>query len=406
MKRALAGLLLLGCSSTPESETAEFWAGAAAVELTPAKDVPLGGYGDRLGKPMTGVHDPVYAKVLWLETRETRLCLVTADLIGSSLEIRDRIRPEGASLVLAATHNHSGPGALARDFWQVAMGRFDPEFHAEVARRLSRAVEEARASRRPARLAFARGAEPALCRNRRDKDGPADPEVNVLLVADELSRPIAVLANYAAHATVLPERNFLLSGDWPGSFQRALERRLGGVALLSQGASGDSAPRPPAGRDDFERAEAMGEALARRVEDIVRGIEKTTGQATIRYVERGVDLPNPTLPLAPRKSVLGLLEINGVRMFCFPGETAAELGLELKKRFPGSWVLGLANDHLGYFLPEEEYRKGGYERDVSFYGPRMGPWLVEQFTQLGERGHAQDRTAQPEGGRGKDDDRR
>ncbi|MFN3486989.1 MAG: hypothetical protein ACK44W_16105, partial [Planctomycetota bacterium] len=110
--------------------------------------------------------------------------------------------------------------------------------------------------------------------------------------------------------------------------------------------------------------------------------------------------------LAPRKSVLGVLDLNGVKMFCFPGEPAVELGLELKRRFPGAWILGLANDHLGYFLTEEDYRNGGYERTVSFYGPRMGPWLVERFVELGERVHAQDRPGEPEGGRGQDDDRR
>jgi hypothetical protein len=123
-------------------------------------------------------------------------------------------------------------------------------------------------------------------------------------------------------------------------------------------------------------------------------------------VERGVDLPSPTLPAAPKTSVLGLLEINGTRMFCFPGEPFVELGLELKKRFPGSWILGLANDHLGYFLTEEGYARGGYERMVSFYGPKMGPWLVEQLTELGEGKHAQDRPGEPEGGSGQDHDRR
>jgi hypothetical protein len=83
---------------------------------------------------------------------------------------------------------------------------------------------------------------------------------------------------------------------------------------------------------------------------------------------------------------LGLLEINGVRMFCFPGEPGVELGLDLKKRFPGSWILGLTNDHLGYFLTEEEYARGGYERLVSFYGPKMGPWLIGKFGELAADG--------------------
>jgi hypothetical protein len=341
-----------------------------------------------------------------METKDARVCLVTTDLIGSTLEIRDAIKPPDASLVLAGSHNHSGPGALAKGVWVFAMGNYDPTFRDEMTARLKSVVEEARANKRAARIAFARDLEPALCRNRRHEGGPTDPEVNVLLVEDELARPIAVVTNYTAHGTVLSEKNFLVSGDWQGSFQRALERKLPGVALYTNGAEGDIAPKPPGGRDPFERCEAMGEALAARAANLASAIEKTTGQVTISYVERGVDLPTPTLPLVPRKSVLGLLEINGTRMFCAPGEPCVELGLELKKRFPGSWILGLANDHLGYFLTEEEYDKGGYEKTVSFYGPKMGPWLVRRLAELGERGHAEDRARQSEGGRRKDDDGR
>ncbi len=392
--------ILAGCRSAPISAPPPaFWAGVAVVDITPAKNVPLGGYGARQGRPMTGVHDPIHAKALWLETPETRLCIVTTDLIGSTVEIRDRIRPADAHLILAASHTHSGPGALARGFWKLAMGEFDEAFHEEMTARLKGVVEKARADRRPARIAFARGEAPEFARNRRVKDGPIDPELNLLLVTDLLARPMAVLANYAAHGTLLGDKNFLVSGDWIGAFQRALEARVPGVALFTNGAEGDVAPRAPAGRDDFEKCAALGEALAERSANLVRALDKTSAQVTISYVERGVDLPSPTLPAAPTRSVLGLLQINGVRFFCFPGEPAVELGLELKKRFPGSWIFGLANDHLGYFLTEEQYQKGGYERLVSFYGPGMGPWLVERLTELGERGHAQDRPGEPEGGR-------
>jgi hypothetical protein len=150
----------------------------------------------------------------------------------------------------------------------------------------------------------------------------------------------------------------------------------------------------------------MGRALAERASSLLTGIEKRGVQGTIRYVERGVDLPSPTLPSHPTRSVLGLLELGGTRMFCVPGEPCAALGLELKKRFPGAWVVGLANDHLGYFLSEEDYRKGGYERMMSFYGPGMGPWLVDRLGKLGEGDHAQDRPGQPEGRRRENDDRR
>ena len=46
-------------------------------------------------------------------------------------------------------------------------------------------------------------------------------------------------------------------------------------------------------------------------------------------------------------------------------------------------VIGNWSFSLFYILSEEQFRKGGYERNMSFYGPRLGPWLVEQFTEIG-----------------------
>jgi hypothetical protein len=407
MRVALLLVFLAGCSTGPAPQPVEFWAGVAVVEITPSRNVPLGGYGGRKGKPMIGVHDPIFAKALWMETPESKVCLVTTDLIGSLLSLRDRIKPPDAQVILTASHTHSGPGALVKGFWELAMGRYDPELVEELAGKLKRAVEEARAARRPARLGFARADVPGFSRNRRVKDGPVDPELHVMRVVDELDRPLAILGNYTAHLTVLSDKNFLVSGDWAGYWQRDLENRFPpAVVLFTNGAEGNIGPSAPSGESEFERCESLGKGLAERTANLVRTIDKTTGRVRISYVERGVDLPTPTLLAAPQKSVLGLLDINGTRMFCFPGEPVVELGLELKQRFPGAWILGLANDHLGYFLTEEGYARGGYERSVSFYGPKMGPWLVAKLAELGERVHAEDRAGQSEGGRGKDHDRR
>jgi neutral ceramidase len=399
-------LLLSACASTSSPPPPELLAGVGIVDLTPGRAVPLGGYGARQGKPMDGVHDPVFAKALWLETPDTRICLVAADLIGTSLDIRDAVRPPDASLVLAASHTHSSLGALAPGFWQLAMGPYDPALKEETVARIKAAVAAARASLRPARLAFAKTDAPGLSKNRRSPSGPIDPELGLMAVLDAQSRPMALVANFSAHGTILPDRARLLSADWPGAFQRTLEARAGCPVLYLNGAEGDVAPRAPGGNGDFGRAEAMGVAVAERAASLLPGIEKRAVRGTIRYVERGVDLPSPTLPSHPTRSVLGLLELGGTRMFCVPGEPCAALGLDLKKRFPGAWVVGLANDHLGYFLTEEEYRKGGYERMMSFYGPTMGPWLVDGLSKLGEGDHAQDRPGQSEGRRGEDDHRR
>src|SRR6187401_1248079 len=153
-------LLTPSCSAPGTADPAPFLAGVAVVDITPTRNVPLGGYGGRKGAPMTGVHDAIHAKALWMETPDAKVCLVTTDLIGSLVSLRDRIKPEDASDVLTASHTHSGPGALVQGFWELAMGKYDPEFYEELAGKLKQAVEQARAAKQPARLALARGEAP------------------------------------------------------------------------------------------------------------------------------------------------------------------------------------------------------------------------------------------------------
>ncbi|MDQ1257668.1 MAG: hypothetical protein QG656_2274, partial [Candidatus Hydrogenedentes bacterium] len=55
----------------------------ARCDITPdvaAYRVPMAGYGSRMGRPSTGVHDPLLAKVLYFSDGDTKMALVTADL--------------------------------------------------------------------------------------------------------------------------------------------------------------------------------------------------------------------------------------------------------------------------------------------------------------------------------------
>ena len=38
---------------------------------------------------------------------------------------------------------------------------------------------------------------------------------------------------------------------------------------------------------------------------------------------------------------------------------------------------GLADEWISYILPAEEYRKGGYEASVSFYGETLGSTVMD-----------------------------
>ena len=120
-----------------------------------------------------------------------------------------------------------------------------------------------------------------------------------------------------------------------------------------------------------------------------------------------VDLPDPFLrpgyflePPAPGTVMIplsGLVEqlntnFSGVRIgeaafVSMPGEAIAQIGLDVKAHgdavgLPESFVVGLANGHLGYMTTREEYFQGGYESGATFFGAVTGEVMVDSASRV------------------------
>ena len=98
-------------------------AGVAKIDITPAEVAGVSVVGHR--RVVTGVRDPLRAGVLILDDGETKAAIVTLDTIGAWDEMvklaRDRIEKEtrvpAANIMVAAAHNHSGPGYAENPKW-------------------------------------------------------------------------------------------------------------------------------------------------------------------------------------------------------------------------------------------------------------------------------------------------
>jgi hypothetical protein len=73
-----------------------------------------------------------------------------------------------------------------------------------------------------------------------------------------------------------------------------------------------------------------------------------------------------------------------VAWISLPGEIFVELGLALKKRspFPRTFIVELANDHLGYIPDRRSYAEGNYEAESARCAPGSGEKLVEVALRL------------------------
>jgi len=399
---ALTGLVLAWlCSAAPA------WAleaGAAKVEITPPIGTPLHGYGDRMSRPSTSVHDPLWSRALFLDDGATAVMLVNTDLCLINPELRQRVLELAPSevpkenIILTATHTHNAQGAMHRHLpMRFVAGQFMPEVLESTARAIVQSMQAAISAKRRAAIGYGSANQESLSVNRREPGGPIDPQIGVLRVDDADGNPIAVVCNFAAHPTSVPrEDRFAISADYVGFYYDTLEELTGDdcVALFLNGAQGNQTiGSAGAAGGAWERTAAVGRRLAERVKEVAATID--CGQVTLRMASSEAILP-PTLAsnLLPATTILQTLEIDDLLLCFFPGEPVVEIGLELRKRalsrgYGAQWSVGLANDYALYFIPKEFYHQNTYEAGQNFYGPRIAEWLYREFSALMSKGEVE-----------------
>ena len=77
---------------SPGVATGKLRAGAARVDITPSNLTNLNPFGGT----WSGVHDPIYARILVLDNGDTKAAIIATDLIevGDTTEVRERIQRE------------------------------------------------------------------------------------------------------------------------------------------------------------------------------------------------------------------------------------------------------------------------------------------------------------------------
>jgi neutral/alkaline ceramidase-like enzyme len=413
MRTLLITVMLMGTAVALE-------AGVGVADITPDLDqhvVPLAGYGARLGKPSTGVHDKLQAKVLYLRDGARTAALITCDLRSMTPEFKGQVIEKSAHLgftadnvLICSSHTHAGPSFFSEAFWQMQFGKHDPAIVDIMTTNVAKALEAAVKSAQGVKVGFGQTRAEKFTRNRRwgydtaareaaGEQRALDPVLSVLRFDDATDTPIALLVHYATHPTIAGHENMEVSAEWPGVLQRELETAFPeAVALYANGALGDQAPAGAQGEDDFARIEDFGSRLASVAADMARGIQTTPGSA-VRSARTTPELPERSftenakrrygeyletaLAGIPTHAEVQALRIGPIALVGLPGEPIVEVGQATQTAaaahgFEHVLVLGLANDYIGYIVNGKEYAHGGYEVDArSYYGPGLGHFMAQ-----------------------------
>lgn len=431
--------------------------GIARIDITPEGPIRLIGYASRT-KESEGVAQRLFAKALALggDAGEGPALLVMVDncTVQSNVveSLADRLKAkvnlQRPRLVVCSTHTHSGPLLTRVVSLKTSNSSPTSEQQARVDRyteqlvdRLEQVALDALAARRPGRLAWAQG-KVTFAANRRvlkdgkwkgfgvNPDGPVDHSLPLLRVTDAQGKLLAVVVNYACHATTIPMDCLEIQGDWPGYAQAYLEAEHPGLtAMLIIGCGADSNPEP---RCKPGLAEQHGRAVADEVKRLLAGpltplpstlttrmkrIElpfdrpatrdefaarilaaeapKASGvikqygahaRAMLQRLDRGETLPT-ALPYPITTWTFG----DRLAMVFLPGEVVVDYALRLKRECDGSrlWITAYANDVPGYIVSKRILVEEGYEADSPFhigyparYKPEVEDLIVETVRSL------------------------
>jgi len=209
------------------------FAGTARGDITPREPISMGGYGQRAGSLSEGVHDPLYVKVLVLQSEVRRLIFITTDLLcipdAIYRAVVDSLVKNGLAkeeeICITASHTHSGPEMKDN----LVVARLANSYNNKLVKDILAACQEASEKLVPAEIKLAVGkADFLFNRRERKKNGLVDNRVLSIQISDQESKKgLAVLFGVGCHAVTLGHDNRLISADFPGVAQKYIEEELG-----------------------------------------------------------------------------------------------------------------------------------------------------------------------------------
>ncbi len=284
-------------------------AGVARADITPPVGVAQMNWGSQTHVRAVG-NDPIGMKAtaLVLSHGDQKFAMVDIDRIfvqGLEPAIERASKLTGipaTNIRLAATHTHAGvlvngaKGPAGLDLSPLV--EMAERYRLQIIDKVVGAIVEADRRLQPAHMHAGRGTGSININRRvraRDGNPPAvgrnpagfnDRELVVFRIDDARGNPLAVLANYPCHGTVLAYENKFISPDFVGTVRTTVEDAMpGALCLFFQGAAGNQGPIEGFS-GDLGVAHRLGKILGHEVAAIAHKIETVRREPTFEgFVE-------------------------------------------------------------------------------------------------------------------------
>jgi neutral ceramidase len=382
-----------------------FRAAVVKVDITPDGPKMLLGYQARKS---VGVHDHLYHRIIIMDDGVHQFYLVSSDICVISPSEYDHV----ASLLTkrlgidpldfwwSLTHTHSAPELGVPGLPAVFMGErykhdVDTAYTSFVEQQLINGIIEARQKLVAAKFGIGWGFSQANINRRAigidgkaslgmNPDGPVDRRIGLMRLDKTDGTPLALIANYPIHGTVMSGDNLEISADVPGEISEYVEEKTGVPLLFINGAAGNLAPvystYPNAKAGHLKQFRVLlGDRILeanRKITATTDSVKLFTGSLIIETPRRANlgwpgDLNKYTRTTKTGDNIVRLpvrfLKINeDIGIWSAPVEMFCEISNAIRERSPFAYTFyyGYTNGWLGYMPSEKEFQYGGYEVDV------------------------------------------
>lgn len=388
--------------------------GYAQKIITPALMPPvyLAGFGQN--RVAQSVHDDLFMRVLAIQHAGERIVLVALDLLGLARQHCQEIENAVNSaqpvtrVIIACTHVHHGPDTIGLWGPDDMTSGVNTEYITRLKKDMVATIQSAFENCRRAVLRSSSVVVTGVAKNARNPE-IRDEELSCLQFCEfDTGKAIATWLIFPCHPEVLWDNNPHITSDYVHRLREDVEAKTGAPAMFMAGALGGM--MTPDVRDhSFEESAAMGAVLA---QEALQLLNKTATapipQVSLQRREFAIPLHSFLLEQAVSAGLLkdnrnaggeivteaNLLRMGSCWLATVPGELLPKLGLMIKDELRQSGaalavVIGLANDEIGYILPEDDYvypenpfEPGEHYEETMSIGPEEAPRLLAALREL------------------------
>jgi neutral ceramidase len=397
------------------------YAGFSKVSITPFlnsaednisegkfKQVSLAGFGARKGKPSTGVHDSIFVKAVALKAGNRKIVFVSADLLIMPPNITDSVVAQLSlkgirrdQLFFSATHSHSSLGGWGSGYvGELFAGRENTNLEKWLVIQIAESVIRSLSDLNPARIGSGSFNAGIYTRNRLIGDAGTKNDDFSFICIEQTGRRKAIIGSFSAHATTLGDENMEISADYPGYWERSIEKSTGGIALFCAGSMGSQSP---VGKGSgFEKPEFIGEALADSLIIHLKDI-KLSEKIVFSALSLKMTLPEYHMRITtkinlssflsrklmppPQNVYLQAARIDDLVWITTPSDFSGEYALQIKNSLAvkgfRSNITSFNGNYVGYIIPGRYFYLDEYEsKMMGWFGPNMGEFTVDLIGRL------------------------